>query len=114
MELKEFIKNSVSDIVDAIGELKDKYPSNREDDTDGQYQPIAPYVRMSTQSNASDTIDFDIAISSTEGKEVKGGGKAGIKVISANMEMLDKNQNQNISRVKFSIPLTPEYISKKP
>ncbi len=107
MELKEFIEQSVSDIVDATQKLKQKYnlhPNNK-------CHVIAAYKVSSLDYN-SHAIDFDIAVTSSESGTAKGESKIGISVLGANINGERGYNNEHISRIKFSIPFYPEYINE--
>lgn len=113
MELKEFIKQSVSDMIDAVAELKDKYNTTaiiKNSQIIYEKNPIAP--KSSHIDMGIHKIDFDIAITSSETNSEKSGGKIGIKVIDAGIDKKNNCTTENASRVRFSIPFYPEYIDK--
>lgn len=125
MELKEFIKESLSQIIDAVVETQDKYKETNvlicPDDIQGEnnnlyirdenlYQYFNRYTRVQN-------IEMDIAISVTE----KEGNKSGLgiaKIINAGISSENAQQNESISKIKFSIPIvlpttnTQEYFKK--
>lgn len=112
MELKEFIKESLSQIIDAVVETQDKYKESNvlicPDDIQGEnnnlyirdenlYQYFNRYTRVQN-------IEMDIAISVTE----KEGNKSGLgiaKIINAGISSENAQQNESISKIKFSIPI---------
>lgn len=115
MELKDFIENSVSDIVDAIKDLKVKY--NTEYVRFGGTRKFEPNPIASDHTNFSEnrkptSIEFDIAVASSETGKSETGGKIGIKVLGAQIGGELGYKNENSSRIKFSIPFYPEYIKK--
>ncbi len=107
MELKEFIKGVISDITNAIKECQNEIQNGSiispPNGSTGQH--------MSIQNRAYEIshIDFEVAISAeTKTTESKEGG-IGINVLSAfiggktsDNETLN---SENVSRVKFSIPI---------
>jgi len=106
MELKEFVVETISAIVDATSELQDKYK-------DALINPptakTAPNVYKEGNENYVyrhvKNVEFDVAL--TVGKEAEGKGKAGIKIFSAEASAggtVSKTSEQ-VSRVQFSIPL---------
>ncbi|MDC1812323.1 hypothetical protein POZ03_17825 [Bacteroides uniformis] len=125
MELKEFIKESLSQIIDAVIETQDKYKetnvlicpddiqgkdNNLHIDNENLYQCYSRYTRVQN-------IEMDIAISVTE----KEGNKSGIgiaKIINAGISSENAQQNESISKIKFSIPIvlpttnTQKYFEK--
>lgn len=110
MELKEFIEKSVSDIIEATINLKRKYNKKnyKSDDVINEYNPVAPICNR----HNSLTIDFDIAVTTSENGTAKAGSKIGISVLGANLNGEKGYNNENTSRIKFSIPFYPEYIDK--
>ena len=109
MDLKEFITETISAIVDATSELQGKYdeddiiinpPSNRS--SDEAYLPEnSGYKYRRVQS-----IEFDVAVSASS--DTSGGGKAGIKVMSLELGAKGEKSvsSEKVSRVSFSVPIT--------
>lgn len=107
MELKEFIKGVISDITSAVKECQDEIRNG---------SVISPpncsakeHFSLKNRSYEISHIDFEVAISAeTKTTESKEGG-IGINVLSAfiggktsDNETLN---SENVSRVKFSIPI---------
>lgn len=111
MDLKEFIKETITSIAEATHELQGELskidviinpPSSHSDvsdravDVDDEGSTLRPLVN----------VDFDVAV--TVGKETSGGGKAGLKI--ASFEVGGKGEHsratEQISRVSFKIPMT--------
>ncbi len=107
MKLKDFIEQSVSDIADATQKLKQKYNLH----SNNKCHVIAAYKESSLDYN-SHAIDFDIAVTTSENGTAKAGSKIGISVLGANINGERGYNNENTSRIKFSIPFYPEYIDK--
>ena len=121
MELKEFIKESLSQLIDAVKETQEKYkdtnvvicPDNIQEVKDGLYiLDENEYDNYSSRSKVQN-IDMDIAISVTE----KEGNKSGLgiaKIINAGISSENTQQNESISKIKFSIPIVlPTSSSQK-
>lgn len=112
MELKEFIKESLSQIIDAVKETQEKYkdtnvvicPDNIQEVKSGLYiLDENEYDNYSSRSKVQN-IEMDIAISVTE----KEGNKSGLgiaKIINAGISSENVQQNESISKIKFSIPI---------
>lgn len=112
MELKEFIKESLSQIIDAVKETQEKYkdtnvvicPDNIQEVKSGLYiLDENEYDNYSSKSKVQN-IDMDIAISVTE----KEGNKSGLgiaKIINAGISSENAQRNESISKIKFSIPI---------
>ncbi len=81
MELKDFIEQSVSDVVEATKNLKEKYNNPHLGD---RHQPIAA-MKKSSLDYTSHSIDFEIAVTTSENGTAKAGSKIGISVLGANI-----------------------------
>ncbi len=109
MELKEFIAETIGSILDATIELQLEYEeqgiiinppvSVKERDLYDEGGAAHTYRRV-------EVVEFDVAV--TASSEKAGGGKAGLKIFSAEAGVDGKlsKTNEEISRVKFSIPIT--------
>ena len=109
MDLKEFITETMTGIIEATNELQEKW---------GEAGVIVNPPVDSKQSNLFQegstshvfrqiqNVSFDVAV--TAATETGGGGKAGLKVFSAEVGVdgTHTRQNEEVSRVQFSIPLT--------
>ena len=88
MELKEFVKSVLIDVVDAVEET-------RKESSRDMYLDSAKEGR---------TVDFDIAV--TVEDSTSGSGKAGIKVfqlIEGGGEISKEAKNSTVSRIKFGV-----------
>ena len=114
IELKDFIEQSVSDITDAIKNLKQKYNASPQIQRlkNFEYNPIAPNNDDLNDKLQQKTIDFDIAVTTVRSASAKAGGKVGIKVIGGSLNGECCGTKENSSRLKFSIPFYPGYIKK--
>ena len=102
MELKDFIEQSISEIIEALHSVKVKYNKNGR-------RVVAPWTRRN-DSTQTRQINFDIAVVSSESNTSKIDGKAGISVIGGSIGDEMNSKNENSSRIKFSIPFYPEEI----
>jgi hypothetical protein len=88
MDLKEFVKNVLLEVNEAVDEAGEA--TSRE-------------IRF-TQTNSARTIEFDVAV--TASKETAGEGKAGVKVltfIDAGGKIAQQTTNSTVSRVQFGL-----------
>jgi hypothetical protein len=89
MEIKEFVKNVLKDLVDAVEEVR------RDSSRD---------MKLSSHKESNQTVEFDIAV--TVEDTTAGSGKAGIKIfqmIEGGGEMSKESKNSSVSRIKFGI-----------
>lgn len=123
MELKEFITETLSQIIDGVLEVQEKYKDQNVlvnpdcfTGSNGEYvlPPKAGYYKI--QPNVQ-MINMDVALTVSE----NAGRKSGIgiaKVVSAGISSETNAQNSTISKVKFDIPIclptvsSDEYLEK--
>lgn len=104
MELKDFIKSTITQIKESVEELNEEFEEGK-----AVVNPLfaeSPNRSMIRANGANITdIDFDLSLSVTEtdGKE----GKIGIMSSIIGMGASSKSDNQNISinRIQFTIPV---------
>ena len=103
MELKEFIKGVVADVTNAIKECQDELgngaiisPTNGE--TEDDVDTDKGKLRISE-------IEFEVSVSVSSSNE--SGGKINVlsAIINGGMNCENNNSNENVSKVKFSIPI---------
>ncbi len=117
MELKDFIKSTMVQIIcgineankhfeeneiDAAANPSDVYPMQEKYNSKvyGHIQPKSENINRTVHK-----VDFDVAVFASEEKETKGG--IGIMVASVGLGSQGKSQNghSSESRIQFSIPL---------
>jgi hypothetical protein len=115
VELKDFIKEAIKDISEAISESnselaevgavvnpKDVYTSGKDEDL---YGYLLQNDETDNMRRPVHSINFDVAVSSTSKKDGKEG--IGVNVVGIKLDK-GKNQadeNQASSRLQFSIPV---------
>lgn len=100
MDLKEFTKETLVQIVEGVKEANDAI-SNKNAHIHTQDESATYGI-----SHPITNVDFDVAITTSETDGTNGGG--GIRVagfISAKGNVESKIENQTISRVKYTIQL---------
>lgn len=91
MELKEFIKKALTEIIEAVDEV-------------GQFACREPYLH---DADGSRSIEFDIAVSASE-KGTSNGG-AGIRVlhfVEIGGKVGNEVTNTTVSRIKFGVQVS--------
>lgn len=110
MELREFIKTALVDIVSAVRETQEEVKD---------YATIAPLLSGGSNTSAVmmaegiahvSNIDFDVAVTTETKENAETGIEAGIKVASifklgADSKDVATETSQNISRIRFTIPV---------
>lgn len=108
MDLKEFITETVSSILDSVTELQENYQDSGHlvapALNSSERKTVLPDPTLNTARVVED-ITFDVAV--TASSEKTGGGKAGIKVLSLELGggLKGSSTHESISRVQFKIPL---------
>ena len=99
MEIKEFIKETLVGVQEAINECSDS-------ETNGVINPVWGKAADVNNSNIKQ-VEFDIAVTVTN--KSTGDIKGGIKVMGVDLGgVREKNEETgNVSRIKFSIPIVP-------
>jgi hypothetical protein len=107
MELKEFIEETILQIVEGVKSAQDKTKG-----TGTKINPDGIFLNIATEQNLRgergehvSVINYEIAITETKGK----GGKAGIGVFFGNIgigaEEKTDTKNMSVNSIKFSIPV---------
>lgn len=108
MDLKEFTKETLLQIVQGVNEANEILTENNAYVTRDIEKSSTGHSFVDRQGRYTHAIniDFDVAVTATETDEKKGGG--GIKVVQffqAGLETSKSVENQSVSRIKYSIPL---------
>ncbi|MBU2524664.1 hypothetical protein KKG71_05745 [Patescibacteria group bacterium] len=89
MEIKEFVKSVLKDLVDVVEEVR---------------QESARDMTLTSHKESNQTVEFDIAVTAED--SIEGSGKAGIKVfqfIEGGGGVSKASKNASVSRVKFGV-----------
>lgn len=106
MELKEFIKTAVSDIVSAVSELQTELAENGAIVNPPLPHPISNgSVNVGKGNEPIQRLTFDVALTTTETNSVDGGAKGGVAIFSAKVGAGQQSSSQNMSRLSFAIPV---------
>ena len=112
MQLQEFIKQSLSQIVNGVREAQQELARNGHGEVNPhgiQHEPGGIVGRVSGATNPNwaevQFVDFDVAVTVTESSET--GGRAGISVlgIGAGAEKQSGLANSSVSRIQFKVPI---------
>ena len=105
MNVKEFTKETLKQIVEAIHELNSQ--------EDGLSIPLGGIIGEGVHVLAAKNgktqnlikVEFDIAVTVSESTEKSGSGNTNLYVLKLDGDYSKSNQNHNVSRVKFLLPL---------
>jgi len=114
MNLRDFVSETLVEIVTGISDAQSRL-------TDSGAQ-VSPQIRnLFTQSQTGGTnmalgwdtnggliqvVDFDVAVTTTEGTETKGGIGVVAGIFALGSQGKSEESNQSISRIKFKVPIS--------
>ena len=114
MELKDFVKQALTEITLGVKEAQEEcsksgaiinplyYTSNK-----------AEHVKINGKFTKLTTINFNVAITSSEGSEDKKGLSVLFNIVSFGGSRTNNENIQNINSINFSIPLVMPYIDSE-
>lgn len=117
MELKDFISQTLTQIINGV-----KVAQEEAKKLGAKVNPTLTYLEMdkyrtpmvTPTSNATSPVflvDFDVAITATEGEGIKGGGGLNVAAIRIGAQGESSSSNMQQSRVKFMVPITLPFES---
>ena len=97
MEIEEFVYTALCEIERGVLRANQKLTA--------QQQPMGkvPFLIKSGDQSTKSGIDFDIALTVIESRDVKGHVKASISVMGVDAEGNCAKSSQSVSRVRFTI-----------
>lgn len=102
MEVKDFINETISQILESVDELNAKYA-----DKGASIANLGNYSYKGVwRKNYVTDVDFDIAIEVVTDKESGKGGRLGVaSVFTGSIESSSRKQDQSVSKVHFTLPV---------
>jgi len=108
MKLEEFVSETINQIISGIRKTHDHAKEHG-----AIVNPKKEYKKISLATKETKiearspihTVEFDVAITTTEGKETKGGIGVFVGPIGAGTQGKSDSSNSSISRIKFSVPI---------
>ncbi|SRR6266480_2435231 len=108
MKLKDFVAETLKEIIDGVIEARDYYATKG-----GSVNSPNIVYKMSAASQLMDQesgqiaqmIEFDVAVTAAEGTETKGGIGVFVGPIGLGSQGKSDSSNTSVSRIKFSIPV---------
>lgn len=116
MELKQFISQALADIVQGVLDAQlvlganGKYINPELSTQQGTHEKHGKLV--SIQGQLVQTVEFDVAVTATEGTDTKGGIGVVAGVFALGSQGQSSEEISAISRIKFSVPITLPYGEK--
>jgi hypothetical protein len=108
MKLDEFITGTLISIIKGIKDAQDFAKENGStiNPSIGQWDKnkiLTTYKGNEHGIYAINTIDFDIAITTSNAKELGGEGGIGVYAMKLGGKISDIDKNENVSRIKFGL-----------
>jgi hypothetical protein len=108
MELKDFVSKALKDIIDGVSDAQE-YAAKR-------HAEINPYGYVANQANptllrhfddykTAQLVEFDVAVTATEGAEVRAGIGAALSVLVIGVQGRADARDTTANRIQFSVPL---------
>ena len=111
MELKDFIREALSQIVQGVKEAQDAATT-----TGGEVSPRFSNRQQSTQQELKllksekggiiQNVEFDVAVTASEGTGTRGGIGVFVGAFALGSQGQSQSQNSSLSRIKFIVPVT--------
>ena len=108
MDLKDFVAETLKQIIDGVAEAGDYYAerggsinsrSLRYRNTEGSQ------LVHQQKGQMGQLIEFDVALTAVEGTEIKGGIGVFVGAIGLGSQGKSDTSNTSVSRVKFAVPV---------
>lgn len=109
MELNEFVKETIVDIVKGINDANDELKESSAFVVSSNCKDFSGNIRYTEDSQGLrhyvSLIDFDVAVSISDGNSKEGKGRIQVGPLSWGRNNEKTTEEANSNRVKFSIPL---------
>lgn len=114
MELKDFVEGTITQVIEGVSAAQKA--CEKGDATvapgpgGGHFALTAPSIVASKIPTLSSghpltMLDFDVALTVTEGSATKGGAGIAIGVLALGTQGQSSMQNSSVSRIKFAVPI---------
>jgi hypothetical protein len=118
MDLKEFVSQALADVVQGVLNAQQalgtngKYINPELSTQQGTHERHGKLV--SIQGQLVQTVEFDIAVTATEGTDTKGGIGVVAGFLTLGSQGQSSAETSAASRIKFSVPVALPYGEKMP
>lgn len=112
MDLKEFITETIVQIVEGVVDAQDKTKESGarvSPKLTGGASLGAQHGFLGADGGATQVVQFDVALTAKEGTGTKGGIGIVSVIVSLGASGESHEENASVSRVKFSVPVTLPY-----
>lgn len=110
MELRKFIAETLTQIIGGISDAQGNMIEFQKGESSDY---TAPYVNpnpVSENQKKLSGIEFDVAVSVSEGKSSEGGGSLSVMGLSIGGKGGSDQTQSSVSRIRFSVPISYPYV----
>jgi len=110
MELKDFISEALTQIIEGVNEANNTLKANGAEINPPLMGGIDYAAKhggglQTSSGNYAQIVEFDIAVTTTQGKGTKGGIGIVAGAINLGSSGQSNTENTSISKIKFNVPL---------
>ena len=108
MELKIFITETLTQIIGGVKEAQShaaKYGAEVNPPVFSKPDKFDRLQHKDIWSSLIQEVNFDVAVTASEGTETKGGIGVFVGVIGLGSQGQSEKSNESVSRIKFSVPI---------
>ena len=109
MDLKEFVAETLTQIVGGVSEAQGRVTEMQAKVSprlNGSPTHAVQHGYLSADGGAAQIVQFDVALTVKEGAGTKGGLGIVAGAVSLGTSGQSSSENSSVSRVKFSVPIT--------
>lgn len=106
MELKDFVAGTLKQLIDGILDAQE-YAKEKGSVVNPKEMLYSDFDKLSRSESKRlvQVVDFDVALTTTEDKQLKGGAGAAIAVFGLGFQAQTGDQRSTVSRIQFSVPV---------
>lgn len=110
MDLRTFISTALADIVGGIEDAQKETEDSDAVIVPGLSGSAARTYQghrglLTAESHPTTVVEFDVAVTATEGSSGKLGGGAKLQILWFGADAEEKAEHSNVSRISFAIPV---------
>ena len=107
MELQEFIKTALTEIVDGVAAAREATLKHRSLVGTNRAYGFTKEAKIITDSSERtiSTVEFDIALTQSDSKDTKGGIGVFLGSVGLGSQGASHGESSSRSRIKFSVPI---------
>ena len=109
MELKDFVSETLVQIIEGVKDAQSKVVDTEGGSVNPEYSQTPRPHTISRYGKIIQDVEFDVALSVSEGTESKGGIGVVAGVFALGSQGQSNAENASFSRIKFHVPMVLPY-----